>query len=79
VLSGANWYQFGLKRAPGAAVSETVQADRIGLWDTALGAHRHFNISAGVPSAVVAELDSALKNSTRAEFLSARVLPYEIK
>lgn len=77
-LSGAIWYVFGAKRAP-AAVSETVYADTIGLWDTALGAHRHFNITAGVPSVVVAELDSALKNNTRAEFLSAQVLPYEIK
>jgi hypothetical protein len=73
------WYQFGLKRAPPAAGWETVMADRISLWDTALGAHRHFNISVGVPSVVVAELDSALKNGTRAEFLSDRVLPYEIR
>ncbi|KAK4235851.1 hypothetical protein C8A03DRAFT_36278 [Achaetomium macrosporum] len=78
-LSGAIWYRFGTRKGPVAAVSETVYADRIGLWDTALGAHRHFNISAGVPSAVVAELDAALKNGTRAELLSGQVLPYEIK
>ena len=79
VLTGAIWYQFGSKRAPAATVSRTVQADRIGLWDPVLGAHRHFNISAGVPSAVVAELDSALKNGTKVDLLSALVLPYEVK
>jgi hypothetical protein len=77
-LGGANWYVFGSKRSTGA-VSETVQPDRIGLFDTELGAHRLFRIGGDIPSAIAAELEAALVNNTRAEYLSTAVLPYEIQ
>ena len=79
VLSGAIWYVFGSKRSVPSTISQTVQPDRIGLYDTGLDAHRLFDISAGVPSDVITELDSALKNNTRVEHLSDAVLFYEVQ
>lgn len=79
VLSGAMWYVFGSKRSVPGTILQTVQPDRVGLYDTALDAHRLFDISAGVPSDVIAELDSALKNNTRVEHLSDAVLFYEVQ
>ncbi|KAH6634766.1 hypothetical protein B0J18DRAFT_30179 [Chaetomium sp. MPI-SDFR-AT-0129] len=81
-LSGGMWYKFGKRDLSGPlkpAYEEVAYADRIGLWDDALGAHREFNISAGVPSVVVAELDAAFKKGSKAAAVSERVLAFEIK
>lgn len=58
--------------------THTVIADIIGLYNTSLGSHRHFNISSGVPEDIIAEIDSAARNNTRVENLTPVVLPYEI-
>lgn len=76
------WYKFGKRDLSGPlkpAHEEVAYPDRIGLWDDALGAHREFNISAGVPSVVVAELDDAFKKGSKVAAVSERVLAFEIK
>ncbi|RAK97246.1 uncharacterized protein BO80DRAFT_196156 [Aspergillus ibericus CBS 121593] len=78
-LGGGAWYRYNAgKRTVIEPITKTVMADSIGLYDSLLGGHRHFNISAGVPGDIVAELDSAARNNTRVEDLNAAVLPYEI-
>lgn len=58
--------------------AHTVIANIIGLYNTFLDSHRHFNISSGVPGDIIAEIDSAVRNNTRVENLNPVVLPYEI-
>ncbi|BCR99669.1 uncharacterized protein AKAW2_50011S [Aspergillus luchuensis] len=77
ILGGGAWFHFNSKRAA-METTHTVMADIIGLYDTSLGSHRHFNISSGVPGDIIAEIDSAARNNTRVEDLNPVVLPYEI-
>ena len=77
-IGGAIISVFGSKRAV-SGDQQSVHADRVGVYDTDIKAHRLFNIKSGVPAHVYNELISAFHNGTKVSDLSDAVMAYELK